>query len=530
MQNERFIVAIELGSSKARIGVAGYDPEDKTNRLTVYHTASLPTVDSVRYGRIQNPREVTGIVSELLNEVQKKYPIEGRNILGAYVGMGGRSLKSHKINAEILLPERREITEEMLERLENEAINRLSTQDQLITIEPARFMVDNMVTPRPIGSLGSRLSGEYTVVTCNPANKNDIVEVISNRVGLNIRGLSVQPLALAHLVLSPQETKAGCMLVDFGAETITVSIFKDYALQYLATIPIGSRLITLDLAKVLALTEDEAEKIKLAQGNAMPEKSGETGGSPDDENINAIITARIADIVANINAQPEFAGIPQLSLPAGIILTGGGAKMHNFARLLESVMHLKVRIATLPPEIIITDTEISATDNIDLIALLSEGAESAKANGDPECVTAPPAKNVAQPVVEKKEEPEVVFDFKNKTEQPVETDFDPYFGFENPDDGFSEAPAQKPTKNTGTHTRFENDDDPDLLADSDDEKPKVRKDIQKGGSKKAAKNKESKESDEGEEKQSPLSNKFDFYIRKFRRILSTDGDDDSADM
>ena len=428
---ERYVVAIELGSSKAKIGVAGFDPDDERHTLTVYNTASMPTVDSVRYGRIANIREVTSIVNSLLESVAKKSPIEDRSILSVYLSVGGRSLKSRHISARKVLPERREITEELVEGLQSDAIDSMATSDEILCVEPVRYNVNNMPTPRPVGVLGSRLSGEFTAVVCHPSNRNDMEEVVSERVGLNISGISIRPISIAHLVLSPQETNAGCMLVDFGAETITVSIYKKYALQYLATIPLGSRLITKDLATALALTEEEAEALKINLANAIPEKSDNPEEVQTLETVNAVVTARLADIIANIAAQPGFAKMTPESLPSGIILTGGGAKLRNFANVLSTQTKMKVRVATIPVDIIINDSELASPDNIDLIALLNESAECARSEDSIECLSA--ATTREEPVVKeygsvdtsaahvsekterktaaKENEPAVIFDF-----------------------------------------------------------------------------------------------------------------------
>lgn len=386
-KDEKFVVAIELGSSQAKIGVAGYDANGTSNDMTVYNMASLPTIDSVRYGRIVNIREVTNTLLSLLDEVDKKYPIENRSILGTYISIGGRSLKSQRISARIVLPTRREITEDLITRLQKEAVQSLNISGILVCVEPVRYSVDNIPNPRPVGALGQRLAGEFTAVTCNKSNMDDLVDVLVDRVGLQVRGISVRPIALANLVLTNAEKNAGCMLLDFGAETITVSIYRKYALQYLATIPIGSRLITRDLASIMALTEDKAELIKIQRGNALPQRD-DTVDDPRAQNaINEIISARLADIVANIAAQPEFAQMSVLDLPAGIVLAGGGSKLRNFGKLLEKQTGLKVRIATMPHGITITDPDLSATDNLDLIALLKESVDDALASKDDECVS-----------------------------------------------------------------------------------------------------------------------------------------------
>ena len=390
-RKERYVVAIELGSSRAKIGIAGYDPTDEEHKLTVYNMSSLPTIDTMRYGRLTNIREASVTVKKLLEAVENKYPIQGYDIMGCYISVGGMSLKSQKVNARIVLPERCEITEDLVERLQDEAIDKLTVADELVCIHPIQFRVDNVQVPRAIGTLGSRISGEYSAVVYNETYKNDLVEMLEKRVKIDVAGITVRPIAIAHLVLSRSQINAGCMLVDFGAETITVAIFKDYALQYLATIPIGSRLITKDIAKMLSLTEDEAEKLKISKANALPDEDGGLEADENQEALDEIVRARLADIIANIAVQPEYAGLQPAQIASGIILTGGGSKMRNFPRLLEMETGMKVRIATLPNDVIIADTDLSTTDNLDLIALLNEGAEESRNYNDDLCLL--PIKN-----------------------------------------------------------------------------------------------------------------------------------------
>lgn len=548
--NEKYVVALELGSSQAKIGVAGFDPADANHTLTVYNAATLPTVDSVRYGRINNIREVTETVTSLLEAVEKQHPIEDRKILGVYISIGGLSMKSRQIKARQVLPGRREITEDLIERLREDAIDSMSTADELICVEPVRFHVDNMPNPRPVGSLGTRLAGEFTAVVCNPSNKNDIIDVVADRVGLSIAGVSVRPLALAHLILSASETNAGCMLVDFGAETITVSIYKKYALRYLVTIPLGSRLITRDLSATMALTEEEAEDLKIKMANALPDKADDSDEpSKLRETVNAVVQARLADIVANIAAQPEFAGFKPEDLPAGIILTGGGAKLRNFARLLESNTRMKVRIATLPPDIIITDSSLSATDNLDLIALLNEGAEASRTNPEVECLT-PPAETPADEDEEVAQQEEydsgsVAIDFMADrdadtalTERQRELEEWGYL----PGDFGNENPFEPKGVDMGTTDRDSEeygDDEFSMMDDDDAERKReqkarrLREQAEKARREEAKRAKEEKRRRDREERRRAAEgqpSRIETIISKLTGLLSANYEDRSADL
>lgn len=500
---ERFIVGLEIGSSRAKIGVAGFDPSNTGGELTVYSATSLSTVDSVRYGRITNIRDVEDIINRLVESVETTYPIEGRRVLGVYVNIGGRTLKSRKIAARSEQPDRREITSVMLAGLMDDALATLPSDVEVVCTEPLRFTVDNIITPRPVGTLGSRIAGEFTAVVCSPSNKADLRNVVVDRAGLSICGLAVRPVAVANLVLSKSETNAGCMLVDFGAETITVAIYRDFALNYLATIPIGSRLITRDLAATLALTEDEAEKIKCTMGDAMPEPTNDALR----KNVNAVITARLADILVNIAAQPGFAGLQTDQLRGGIILTGGGAKLRNFGRALENHMRIKVRIATLPTNIAIADSGLSASEYIDLIALLNDAVNDARRNPDSDCLS--------PLTVTPEDTGSVVIDIT----KPNDTEKIEQYGY-TPDD-FGNTPHYEPSDEEYVDGDDEGDDGGDNILDDDDEKNRPNKKTPKKAPKKP------------KEKPAKNDNKpglVDKVISRLTGLLNSSNDDDSADL
>lgn len=539
-EEEKFVVALELGSSRAKIGIAGFNPAEKHGALTVYRMEMLPTVDSVRYGRITNIREVTDIVKSLVYELDGKYPIEGRRITGVIVSIGGRTLRSQRIGAHIVLPERREITEELIRRLRDEAVESLSTTGEIICVEPVRYLVDNLANPRPIGVLGTRLKGEFTAVVCHPSNRDDLLEVVDNRAKLNISGLTVQPLALATLVLTPQETNAGCMLVDFGAETITVAIYKKYALQYLATIPIGSRLLTRDLSTILALTEDEAEELKISMADALPEDSA--SDSRMQETLNAVVCTRLCDIVGNIAAQPGFADIK--SLPGGIILSGGGAKLRNFARLLSEQTKCNVRLATLPADVIITDSAMSASDNLDLIAILKDGADIMRQDPDAVCVDPvrqPASASIQSAAAETQQsEEEYLIDLtgpgRQGSSQPLS------FGETQSPKTSTNANHSNQTPDIKDYTVFDPEENRVEVIDNREESERVQNLAEREAAKKkeeerrkraamaAAAAKREEDRRKKEEENLTKVNRFDRLVNRFSKLFQGNSEDNSGDM
>ncbi len=167
------------------------------------------------------------------------------------------------------------------------------------------------------------------------------------------------------------------MLVDFGAETTTVSIYKNGFLTYFATLPIGSRCITRDIM-TLGYTEEKAEEIKRNIGdaiNAEPTiRKHDFDGDPAE--VNNYVRARAGEIAANIIEQPKYAGLSLTNdLPAGIILVGGGSRLRGFPQLLQSQQsNVKVRLGSLPPEIRISDPRLQSIDTLDVISILNIAA------------------------------------------------------------------------------------------------------------------------------------------------------------
>ena len=363
----KYIISLEIGSSaiKAAAAKIAGDSRDKLSLLAI---EEQPITDIVPRGRIQNVEEVTHHTREILDRLAATPEVYPRKIVAVRVGIGGRSLRTQKTAVALRLPSEREITQEIIDRLFKEASAKIPEGREPLEVIPTRYVVDGVVQPRPKGSFGKEISADFTLVYCDAINVKNLRRVIDERLGLNIECLVVRPLAIANLVLSKDDTVPGCMLVDLGAETTTVSIFKNSNLQYISTIPLGSRHITRDLANGLGIIEERAEQTKISLGTAIPDLSRT---DPQQARIDSYVQARASEIVANIFAHIDFAGYKPKDLGAGIILTGRGSKLRNFGPLLEQHSGMKVRSAHVPNRILVSDSSINTTDNIDIIAVSS---------------------------------------------------------------------------------------------------------------------------------------------------------------
>lgn len=160
------------------------------------------------------------------------------------------------------------------------------------------------------------------------------------------------PLALADCVLSDAERRSGCVLVDLGADTTTVSVYYKNILRHLAVIPLGGNNITKDIAS-LQMDEPTAEKMKLKYGCAYTDNNDidnslmlpiDAERSVESRKFIEIVEGRLQEIIENVWYQvpSEYAD----RLLGGIILTGGGANMKDIDKAFRNHTHIeKIRIA-----------------------------------------------------------------------------------------------------------------------------------------------------------------------------------------
>ena len=136
----------------------------------------------------------------------------------------------------------------------------------------------------------------------------------------------------------------------------------------------------------LNYTEERAEDIKKSIGNAMPQegtKRRNAGDGIDYTEVNNYVHARADEIVANIMAQPEYAGMRDTDLPGGIVIVGGGSRLRGFNELLSQQSKMKVRIGAPTAAVRISDGAVHGSDAVDVISIVVAAADMPGS----ECVT-----------------------------------------------------------------------------------------------------------------------------------------------
>lgn len=394
------IVALEIGSSKICGAVGTVDAE---GTLTVKIVEEEPLIDSIRYGQPRNIKLASATIQRILQKISNR--LEGRKVLSAYVGIGGRSLSSIPTEVERKMPPETEITQELLNRLNVEAKSAANTDKDILAVEPKAFYIDNTrVEKDPEGMVCSDIRMTANLIVCRKQLKRNIDLLVKETMGLGVAGYVIRPIAEAELVLTPDEKRLGCMLVDLGAETTTVAIYRQGRLQYLATLPLGSRNITRDIT-TQNYVEEEAENIKITRGNAF--YSAETSDNVTLPEVTHLIVHRTSEIIANVKAQIKYANLSVGELPGGIVIVGRGAKLPGFSERMAKETNMRVRIGTSTSSAVrIGDSRIPS-EAVDVISILLAGSydpvECLEPKKEPEITLVDPQPVAPEPVRQKKE-------------------------------------------------------------------------------------------------------------------------------
>lgn len=330
-------VGIDIGTHITRVVVTKYNSETSTSEVLA--TGSSATV-GMRQGYIVNTDQVAGSIREAAAQAEKTL---GSKIRRAYVSIGGINLGSTVSNGQAIISRadqevtQLDISKALLDSEESlEILNK-----KIIHIIPIGYKLDGKeVHGRPEGMKGVKLEVKTLFVTCLKQNIEDLVTALT-LASIEIEDIVASPTASAMVLLSPKQKTAGCALLDIGAETVSITCFENNTLISLQVFPIGGMDITKDIALGFRIALEEAESIKL--GSVI-------GGDYPKKKVDEIIEARLSDIFELVGNHLKRLRRNEL-LPAGIIVTGGGAQINHIEDLVRAQLKLPCRVGPIDASI-----------------------------------------------------------------------------------------------------------------------------------------------------------------------------------
>lgn len=359
MQHSKIISGIDIGTSKITTIIGQYsDNEDKFNIIAV---SSIPSL-GFRKGQIINIEQASSTIVQSIESAER---MAGFQINSASICLSAphiESVNSHGVVA--ISNPNGEINAGDIERV-IEAAQAVSVPSgkEIIHIIPIRYTVDGQEgVIDPVGMNGVRLEVEaHIIVASTPSLKN--IKKCLEDIGIKIDQLVYSGLAAAKATLTETEKELGVALIDIGSSITSLTIFNEGSPVFSSVIPVGAGNVTNDLAIGLRFSLDDAEKIKLRLNKVAESKKFEDeidlslfGIESEDKRklsiqtaINGIVKPRLEEIFQLLYSKIDQSGFLS-TIPAGIVLTGGGAQTVNAKEICEKIIPLPLRIAS-PPKV-----------------------------------------------------------------------------------------------------------------------------------------------------------------------------------
>lgn len=342
-----FIVAIELGSSKIT-GIAGKKHADGS--IQVLALTSENSSDFIRKGVIYNLDKTAQSLTSIIKKLESTLKA---SIGKVYVGIGGQSLRTIR-NTEVRhLEEETKISQELIDSIMDSNREVPIIDQEVLEVAPQEYKVGINLLADPVGVPSDHIEGRFLNIIARSSVKQNIDKCFK-QAGIEIADYIISPLALANAVLTNSEKRSGCMFIDFGADTTTVSVYKNNILRHLAVIPLGGSNITKDICSQ-QIEEEDAEELKKRYGNANADKAEDGDDNPvysldgkcsiEARLLEDIVEARVNEILANVWNQIVLSGYED-KLLAGAIITGGAANLKNLEEAFSNRTKIeKVRMA-----------------------------------------------------------------------------------------------------------------------------------------------------------------------------------------
>ncbi len=343
------ITALDIGTNKICCLIA---KKSSKNGLKIVSSAVCPSA-GFSNGRVNNIKQLENAVRNTLATAEEKISYK---VTSVFVNFSSPSIVSYRIGADARISSA-PVTEKDVDKVLAKALENLYINDGIILHKiPLSYIVDGeqgCIDPRGVN--GKTLGAELNVVYAKQSSVSNLHEVLTNSF-VDVSKMIVSPYASGLATVSPDEKNLGCTVIDFGAGSIGLAYFEQEKLEYAACIPVGSEIITYDIAKVLSCPLSFAEELKIREGSAFcsPFRMQEmipvklTGNEEDfvsRQKLTEIINDRLKELFRLVRYKLSQDGFYNTQ-SRRIVLTGGGAELQGIKETAREVFEGKqIRIA-----------------------------------------------------------------------------------------------------------------------------------------------------------------------------------------
>ncbi|MFA5985822.1 MAG: cell division protein FtsA [Parcubacteria group bacterium] len=345
------ITSIDLGSSTVRCVVADVSQDD--GQVRVLGAGIVPSA-GMRRGAVV---DINDAADAIASAVEKAEQMSGEKVRNAIVSIGGVGIIVKETQGVIAIGRADgEVNEDDVVRVIDaaQAIS-IPTNNEIIHVIPRSFRLDDQRDIKdPVGLRGVRLEVDAVIVEA-PGNHVKNLTSAMERAAVGVEDFIIEPLAAAEATLTKKQKELGVVMINLGASTTSLAVYEEGELIHTSVLPVGSDFITHDIAIGLRTEIDIAERVKFEFGsadiNSVDKKSMIDLSHFDDrekdlvyhQHVLEIIQARLDEIFDLVVKELEKIGKDQL-LPAGAVLTGGGAHLPHIVDFAKEKLRLPVSI------------------------------------------------------------------------------------------------------------------------------------------------------------------------------------------
>ncbi len=348
-QDKRLVVGLDIGTSKVVALVGEIAPGEPIEIVGIGTHVSR----GMKRGVVV---DIDSTVQSIQRAVEEAEQMAGCEIRSVYAGISGSHLRCHNSDGTVAIRDQ-EVSPGDVERvLEAARALPIPADQRLLYVEPQEFVIDGQEGIRhPVGMSGVRLEAKVHLVTGASSAALNIAKCVA-RCGLSVDDLVPQPVASSLAALTQDERELGVCLVDIGAGTTDIAVFFHGALRHTASLPIAGDQVTNDIAVALRTPTPHAEEIKIRYACALAQLAtaeetiqvASVGDRPPRrmarQNLAHVVQPRYEELLGMVQAELRRAGYENL-VAAGVVLTGGAAKMEGLVELAEEILHMPVRIS-----------------------------------------------------------------------------------------------------------------------------------------------------------------------------------------
>ncbi|GLR71059.1 cell division protein FtsA [Agaribacter marinus] len=342
------IVGLDIGTSTVKAVVGEVLPDGDLSILGVGEHKSR----GMEKGGVN---DLNLVLQSVQQAVQQMELMADCHVSSVFMSISGRHVQCQNESGMVPI-NNQEVTQEDVDNVIHAARSvPMAAERKLLHVLPQEFVIDVQEgIKNPIGMSGVRMIAAAHIITCADDMAKNLVKCVEN-CDLIVDQTIFSALASSYAVLTEDEKELGVAVVDIGGGTIDIVIYTDGAIRHTAVIPLAGSQITSDIAKIFRTPMNNAEQIKVNYACALkdmvsmeetievPSVGGRPSRAMSRHTLAEVIEPRFHELLEIAYEQIKASGLEE-QIAAGLVITGGTAKMEGAVEFAEEVFQMPVRV------------------------------------------------------------------------------------------------------------------------------------------------------------------------------------------